>query len=162
MESLSTIADYADLLAALGVIGSLVFVAFELRKSSEQARLNNWNAVLSGLHEHKRRTDNPVVAELVVKGRSDFAALTDAEKLAFSNWMDELVQSYEGFLVHQSSMTISAVESRKAAIGALAMHFAFPGCVEWYEWSGARKRWPGHLIEAIEEGIAASSSNANG
>lgn len=151
--TMSMLADIADLLAALGVISSLVFVAFEIRKSSEQARLSNWNAVLAGLREHKRRTDDPHVADLVVRGRADFAGLSEADKIAFGYWMEELIQGFDGLIVHQNSLAVNRAESRRAAIGAFTMHFSFPGVRAWYQWSGVAHRWPTQLIEAIEEGI---------
>lgn len=151
--TLSVLADIADLLAALGVISSLIFVAFEIRKSSEQARLSNWNSVLSGLREHKRRTDDPHVADLVVRGRADFDGLSDADKLAFGYWMEELIQGFDGLIVHEGSLAVNREESRRAAVGAFAAHFAFPGVREWYQWSGIAHRWPRKLIDAIEEGI---------
>ncbi|UCE32117.1 MAG: hypothetical protein JSW68_04080 [Burkholderiales bacterium] len=152
--TISVLADLADLLAALGVISSLVFVAFEIRKSSEQARLSNWNSVLSGLREHKRRTDDPRVADLIVRGRADFEGLSEADKLAFGFWMEELIQCFDGLIVHQNSIAVSPDESRRAAVGAFAMHFSFPGCRAWYQWSGIEHRWPKHLIDAIEEGFS--------
>jgi len=152
--TLSTLANIADLLAALGIIASVIFVAFEVRKSSEQARMSNWNAVLSSLREHKRRTDDPYVADLVVRGRKDFEALTEAEKLTFGYWMEELLQCYDGLIVHENAIAVGVGESRRAAVGAFALHFSYPGCLAWYRWSGIEHRWPRKLIEAIEEGIA--------
>jgi hypothetical protein len=152
--TMSQLADLADLLAALGVISSLVFVAFEIRKSSEQARLSNWNSVLAGLREHKRRTDDPYVADLVVRGRADFAGLSEADKIAFGYWMEELLQGFDGLIVHQDSLAVSRKESRRAAVGAFALHFSFPGVRAWYQWSGIAHRWPRQLIDAIEEGIS--------
>ena len=157
--TLSALANIADLLGALGIIASVTFVAFEIRKSSEQARMSNWNAVLSALREHKRRTDDPYVADLVVRGRRDFDALADAEKLTFGFWMEELVQCYDGLIVHENAIAVDPVESRRAAVGAFALHFSFPGCLAWYRWSGIEHRWPRQLIEAIEEGITQSKSD---
>lgn len=157
--TLSALANIADLLAALGIIASVIFVAFELRKASEQARMSNWNAVLSGLREHKRRTDDPYIADLVVRGRNDFEALTDAEKLTFGYWMEELVQCYDGLIVHEKAIAVGPGEARRAAVGAFALHFSYPGCLAWYRWSGVARRWPRQLIEAIEEGIAQSKAN---
>ena len=159
--TLSTLGSIADLLAACGVIASLVFVAFEIRKSSEQARMSNWNAVLSGLREHKRRTDDPHVADLVVRGRADFDALTEAEKLAFGYWMEEMVQGYDGLIVHQKAIAVGAGAARKAAVGAFALQFSYPGSLAWYHWSGVKDRWPVPLIEAIEEGIARTRSRSS-
>jgi hypothetical protein len=58
--------------------------------------MSNWKAVLPGLREHKRRTDHPYVADLIERGRKDFEALSEAEKLTFGYWMEELAQCYDG------------------------------------------------------------------
>jgi len=148
----------SGVIAAVAVIASLLFVGFQVRNSSEQARLANWNSVLSGLREHKRRTDNPHVANIIVRGRTKFESLTEEEKLSFGFWMEEMVQCYDGLIVHQNSIAVGALQARRAAVGAFAFHFSYPGCLAWYHWSGIEKRWPEKLIEAIEEGILLAKS----
>jgi len=151
----------ADLVAAFGVISSLIFVAFEIRKSSQQAGLSNWNSVLSGLREHKRRTDDPRVADLIVRGRSDFEALSEAEKLAFGYWMEEMVISYDGLIVHRHAIAVGSAASYRSAVEAFAIHFSYPGSVSWYHWSKIKTRWPEQLINAVEEGLSRAKAASN-
>ena len=100
--TLSEFADIADLVAAFGLIASLLFLAWELRKNSEQARLQNWYSVLAALREHKRRTDDLSVSDVLYRGRESYEGLSGSEKILFGHWMEEWLQAQEGLLIFLS------------------------------------------------------------
>jgi hypothetical protein len=148
--TLSDVASVANLVAALGVIGSLLLLVWELRKSTEQGRLTNWHSAVTALREHKRRTDDPWVADVIARGRVSFDDLSTAEKITFGYWMEELLQGFDALLLFGSSAVVSRNETYRATVGAFRYHFGFPGCKTWWRQSGLDSRWPRHLVEAIE------------
>lgn len=158
--TLAQIAAIADLLAALGVIASLVFLAWEIRKNGEQARLSNWHATLSALREQKRRTDDLAVADVIERGRRDYDSLTGAEKIVFGYWMEEWLQAQEGLLVfrgvsaHGREELLSVVKSNFAAM------FEYQGCRAWWEDSGLATRWPMSLVGIVTEAIETQQRRA--
>lgn len=153
--TLSQIAAIADLLAAAGVIASLIFVGYEMRRSSEQARVANWHSVLSALREQKRRTDDPVVADVLHRGRQDFDALSDSEKIMFGYWMEEWLQAQEGLIVFRHVSAHSPEDLLRGARTNLRHMFANPGCLKWWRDSGLANRWPPNLVKEVEAAIEA-------
>lgn len=158
--SLSEIADIADLAAAFGVIASLLFLGWELRRNANQTRLTNWNATLSALREHKRRTDDPYVADVIDRGRQDFDALSGSEKIAFGYWMEEWAQAMEGLLVASAASYHRHEEMMHAGLSNYAAMFTHPGCRQWWRWSGLANRWPRTVVAAIEGAIAKAEGGA--
>lgn len=51
--SLSQLAPIADVLAAIAVILSLIFLAYELRQNRKQSELANWRDLLESLSTFK-------------------------------------------------------------------------------------------------------------
>ena len=148
-----TLADagsVANLVAALGVIASLLLLVWELRKSTEQSRLANWHAAVTALREHKRRTDDRWVADVIARGRVNYDDLSIAEKITFGYWMEELLQGFDALLLFGRSSVVSRNETYRASVGAFRYHFAFPGCKAWWLQSGLASRWPRHLVDAVE------------
>ena len=125
----------------------------ELRKSNEQGRLNNWHAAVTALREHKRRTDDPRVADVIARGRASYEALSISERITFGYWMEELLQSYDALLLFGGSSVVGREETYRAVVGAFGHHFEFPGCKAWWRQSGLDNRWPGHIVEAVEKSM---------
>lgn len=158
--TLTHIADIADLLAAFGIIVTLGFLVYELRQNAHQTRLTNWNFTLSALREHKRRTDNLAIADVIDRGRLDFNALNGAEKIAFGYWMEEWCQAMEGLMVANSASVHRHDMMLRAALGNFDVMFKHPGCPQWWRWSGQAARWPKPLVDAIETAIAKAEGDA--
>ena len=73
---MALIGDVANIFAALGIILTLGFLAFEQHKNTQQAKIDTWNRVMQGLRETRRRTDSPHVADVIARGRIDYFSLS--------------------------------------------------------------------------------------
>lgn len=151
--TLSNVANIADLVAALGIILSLLLVASEMRKNNAQARLSNWHSVLAALREHKRRTDVGEMADVLARGREDYDSLKPGEKIMFGQWMEELLQANEGLLQFRDASIIPREQLVRTATANFRWHFAFPGCRAWWRDSGLSDRWPNVLASAINDAV---------
>ncbi len=158
--TLSEFADIADLVAAFGVIASLLFLGFELRKNGEQARLQNWYSVLTALREHKRRTDDLAVCDVLDRGRESYEELSGSEKILFGYWMEEWLQAQEGLLIFRHSNAHRREDLVRAARGNLVAMFSYRGCRQWWRDSGLAARWPRSLVNAVSEAIATFDDSA--
>lgn len=158
--SFSEIADLANVLTAIGMIASLGFVAYELRKNSDQGRMANWYSVLSALREHKRRSDDPAVADVLFRGRQDYAALAGGEKIMFGYWMEEWIMANEGLLIFRQASAHSPENLVRAARGALRAMFQHPGCAVWWRESGLASRWPPAMVSEVEAAISDAENGA--
>lgn len=158
--TLDQIADWADLLTAVGVIASLLFVGWEMRRNADQTRLGNHQTTLTALREHKRRTDDPHVADVIDRGRQDFDGLSGPDKITFGYWMEEWAQAMEGLLVSGTASFHRREEMIQAATASYGRMFEFPGCRQWWCWSGLERRWPRMLVTTIEAAIAKAEGRA--
>jgi len=159
--SISEFTDLADFFGALGVIASVLFLGWQMRKTTEQSRLTNWQATHSATREHKRRTDNPYVADVVDRGRVDFDALTRSEQVTFGFWMEEWLQAIEGLTVTSSATSSRYSDINRVATDVTTEMFSHPGCRAWWQRSGLTDRWPKKTTDHIEGIIARIEGRAS-
>ena len=72
------IAELSDLIAAVAVFGSLVFVFIELRRSNNESQLSNWLAFTGRRFEHMAVAREPEMAGIILRGRNGMANLSKA------------------------------------------------------------------------------------
>ena len=90
----SLIADYADVLAALGVILSLVFVAAQVRQNTTQLKQGPRDQLLDRLNTFHATALDKEVAATIVKGQQSYESLNETERLAFEGWMHQFIFAY--------------------------------------------------------------------
>lgn|GEM_PF-2154818 len=71
----------ANLLAAIGVIASLVFVGLQVRKSAELEKRANWDRQIDRIISLFKSKGDVSASVIIVKGRQDYLALNQAELL---------------------------------------------------------------------------------
>lgn len=75
---------WLTLLANIGVIVGIVFLALQINQSTEVARSAvDLEVTTIGSDFHMRVAENPVLARVVMLGRQDPAALSDEEKVQY-------------------------------------------------------------------------------
>ena len=72
----SIIANYADVLAALGVIASLLFVAFQVRRNTKTVHNQQWLSTIDRRAENFSRPLDERVATTLDKGKKNFNGLS--------------------------------------------------------------------------------------
>jgi hypothetical protein len=125
--TLAQITVLAELLAAVGVIASLMFVAFEIRKNTAQMRQANWGNAADRFNAVCAQTDDIELAKLVVKGRQSYHDLSEAEKVSFGHYLEQLCIAIEALLVHGESLAHGREVMMALAKRHLAFHLGFPG-----------------------------------
>lgn len=157
--SLSHVADLADLLAAIGIILSLAFVGYEMRQTRKQTELTNWRELLQTLTHYKAQLNDPVLAELVVRGHADYGSLSEAEKLTFGLYLEQGVHIYGNFLKHNDSLP----RKLEGLEGAIANHFhealRTPGGASWWEESHRRMRFMPATYRITDELLGRRAAN---
>ena len=140
-KMLSQVADISDLVAAIAIIVSLLFVAFEMRATRRQTELTNWRDLLQALADYKAQTNDLELAELVLRGQANYQALGEAEKLSFGLYLEQGIHILGNFLKHNDSIPgkLSGLE------GAIGNHFyemlTSPGGADWWAESKIRGRF---------------------
>jgi hypothetical protein len=139
--------------AAVGVIASLIFVAFEVRKNTAQTRQANWGNAADRFNAVYSQTDDIELAELIVKGRQSYQDLSEAEKLSFGHYLEQLCIAIEALLVHGESLAHGRKANMDLAKKHLAFHLGFPGARQWYDEFDHQRGYPPAMREFIREAI---------
>ena len=89
--NLSDLGSLANLIAAVGVMISLIFVAVQIKASTLEMKAAHWESLLDRISNLTSRTLDRDVAEIVQKGIKSFNGLSDTEKVVFASWAHEFV-----------------------------------------------------------------------
>lgn len=91
----------ADIISGAGVIGSLLYLAFEIRRQNRLNRLSaanilasQWSELMKSLHEV------PEMSEIWLKGTGDFESLDGVERLRFGTYFGRFLKNSEGLYLH--------------------------------------------------------------
>ncbi len=88
MMNWEAIGAIGEVLGAAGVIGTLAYLAFQIRQNSESVRLNAGQTILISLHEAlQNAASTPQQARVLMLGQTDFDSLPDDEKAQFLVWI---------------------------------------------------------------------------
>ncbi len=120
-------AQIAEVIAALALVLTLVFVAIELRKNISQTKsvnIANRDLVNSEFVHFWAAEKN---ARLVVKGRNDFASLNSVELYQFESFIEQRVK-----LFAFGSTTVFG-EDRIIQQHKIREFFQYPGAIECYQ-----------------------------
>lgn len=151
--SFSDLANLADVLAALGVIASLLFVGIEIRKNTSQTRLSNWQTVIGGFRDQWSRTHDRELADLLSKGRRSYRDLTDGEKITFGHYLEELCLTYETMAELAGKQIREPGTVRDMYQRHMQFHFGFPGTREWLDEFESQRGFPPEMSSRIHEAL---------
>lgn len=131
--TLAQIADYADLIAALGVMLSILFVAYEMHQSNREAKLSNWRQLLSSLSQYKGLTQDMALSELIERGHADYHALTGPEKRTYGNYLEQGIHIIGNFSKHSGTIPGELKGLEGAIDNSLRDLLNHPGALTWWE-----------------------------
>lgn len=150
--SFAQVADIADVLAAIGVIVSLLIVAYEVRKNTIEVKRANWESGIDRFNALWSRTSGSELAAVLARGRQSFETLSASEQIMFGHFYNELCLTYETMIVLGRNQILGD-ELAGLPMQHLRYYFSFPGARQW--WAGfAETRGLSPLImRAINEAI---------
>ena len=122
---------YFEIIQALSLVLSLIFVAYEIRQNTKSNKLRNWEGSVDRFNTLFKRTDNKEISDIIVKGRKSYLNCSDSEKEIFNNYYFELILCYEGMLI-QAENQPHGKELLKIPNKHLTYHFSHPGVTEWW------------------------------
>jgi hypothetical protein len=151
---LSRLADLADLLGAIGVIASLLFVAYEVRRNTAEARRANWESSIDRFNALWSRTSGEQTADVLHRGRQSFLGLSGSEQIVFSNWYNELCLTYETMIVLGNEHVLGD-KLTGLAMRHLQYYFGFAGAREWWQGFASNLGLSSVIMDAIDAAIRA-------
>lgn len=84
-----------EILAAGGVIATLVYLAAQVRNSAQVSKAQTFQAIFDGVANHNNEMFSAMDVDLVMKGFRSFADPNPAEKARFSNLLGNLFNYLE-------------------------------------------------------------------
>ncbi len=147
-----------ETIGALGVVGTLVYLAVQIRQNTKTVRASTYQAVLDS-----SRSDNELILvyphlERVYRvGRRDPSALTDEERPLFRHLVAQLLQNHEMmFLQYRHGIIDEDLwRRRQVALRALVSQ---PGVCQW--WTGSadtRSAFDSEFQEFVESLLASGT-----
>ena len=129
----------AELLGAIGVIASLVYLATQIRQSREQMSQNTRALRVSSYQRHREEavgtfhiaTTDRTLLGVIRKGIASFDDLDEADAHQFMFWAAGAMYSFENahYLFRTGMLDADRWELQRAS---LREFFANPGYVEWW------------------------------
>ena len=150
-EMLSAI---GQLVAAVGVIPSLIYLAIQIREQNKERRRAGINVLTAQWSDLvKSAQESRDFAALFLQGVRSFHDLDAPDKLRFSAFFTRVTRNCEGMFIYYRDGALEKAlweEVERTMID----YFAYPGVREWW---ATRKHWLTDEFRAVVETIIAKS-----
>ena len=153
-EMLSAI---GQVVAAVGVIPSLIYLAIQIREQNKERRRAGINILTAQWSELvKSAQESREFALLFLKGMHSFNDLDAPDKLRFSAFFTRFTRNCEGMFIYYRD---GALEKAlwDGVERTIADYFAYPGAREWW---ATRKHWLTDEFRAVVEAIITKNPEA--
>ena len=133
MMDLQSLANMGEIIGAVVVILSLVYLAIQVRQNTEAQRMENYARALERLAAlQSTLSQDSDISLIYSKGVVDASKLTPQERIRFTWSMYEAFGAFEFmFLASKTGAILEEVWSRWSA--AIAWWVTFPGVQKWWE-----------------------------
>ena len=144
----------AEVVGAIGVIVSLLYLAAQVRMQNRQARLDVVNELARQRNEYSGNVaDNGALAEIWSRGIIDYEALSDIERVRFSAHLARMVRVMESLFQHRSEDQFRG-ENWEALDEYMKDVFSYAGVQQWWQLRARyfTKAFQAHVISHINAG----------
>jgi hypothetical protein len=144
-----------QLVAAIGVIPSLIYLAIQIREQNKERRRAGINILTAQWSELvKSAQENREFAMVFLRGVSSFLGLDGPDKLRFSAFFTRYTRNCEGMFIYYRDGALDKA-LWDAVERTINDYFAYPGVREWWV---TRKHWLTDEFRAVVEAIIAKNS----
>jgi hypothetical protein len=126
----------AELLAAFGVIASLIYLAVQIRQNTESVRMASHHGVTDQVQRSNLAfVQDAEIAELLARGLPDTSSLSDVDRIRFEGILLAIFRTYEElYQLHRKGLTDDELwDSREQS---MMRWLSYPGVRSW--WCGER------------------------
>ncbi len=155
----------AELLGAVGVIASLVYLATQIRHSREQMSQNT-RAMRAGSYQHffdswgqtvTRGMDNPERERAIRLGMLDYTNLSEEDAFRFNFWMNGVGQAFDN-AHYQYRVGMLDEERWQKHYADVRGFFGWPGVVQW--WRATPPNVSPEFVALVEEILGEEAEGA--
>ena len=148
-----SIGELAQLIAAIGVILSMLTVAKQVKDNTKQAKLANWGVLSERYMSVYKQTSDLNLADVIIRGHNDFNSLNESEQLAFGHFLENVCIANEGELVMANSITRGREEMVALFERHVRWHLCRKGGQAWFKKFQQERGFPGDLTRSIHNAI---------
>jgi len=123
-------ASIAEIVAAGGVIASIIFLAYQIKHYKGEISNSNWAVVMDRYIAMCERGQDEKLAEIVLKGARDYRNLSETEQFVFGNYFIEVGLAHEALIFLGDE--VLRPDIREVPDKALRYWFSMPGVRDWY------------------------------
>lgn len=137
--SLNEITNIAEVIGAVAIVISLIFVGLQIRQNTKQAEATALQTNLTYVNSINDLAQSPDTAAVWLKGLNDFDALSPVEKVRFDGMMFNVLNRYMpvGQLHEQGQVSDRTYDQLTQG---LALILRSPGAMQW--WMKTRQDYP--------------------
>ena len=154
--TLQDLGNIGELVGAIGVIASLVYLAIQIRQntaqmeqSSRSLRAAAYQDLLHHLANVTLTTVDSEVAELLDNGRQDYSALSRVDQSRWRAIIHSFFRNYENAYYQHREGLIDDVQWESLSF-AIAGQVAYPGVIQWWaKFKGAFGEPFRELVESL-------------
>jgi len=142
------LAQTIGVLANIGVIAGIVFLAFELRQNSEQLELQSYQSWVAANLELNMSATVPTLSKTLASGMPDSANLNGDSFISFAMWQMGVMQMVQAvdYLYRSGSLD---EDLWKSEVDRAAGMLALPGVRQWWDAGGKTQLTP-QFVELME------------
>jgi len=150
-EMLSAI---GQMVAAIGVIPSLIYLAVQIREQNKERRRAGINILTVQWSELvKSAQESREFATLFLQGVQSFHGLDAPDKLRFTAFFTRFIRNCEGMFIYYRDGALDKALWDEVE-RTITDYFAYPGVKEWW---ATRKHWLTDEFRAVVETIIAKN-----
>jgi len=150
-EMLSAI---GQMVAAAGVIPSLIYLAVQIREQNKERRRAGINILTAQWSDLvKSAQENREFAVLFLQGMRSFDGLDAPDKLRFSAFFTRYTRNFEGMFIYYRDGALEKALWNEVE-RTMSDYFAYPGVRQWW---ATRKHWLTDEFRAVVEAIIAKN-----
>jgi len=143
-----------QIVAAIGVIPSLIYLAIHIREQNKERRRVGINILTVQWSELvKSAQESREFAALFLRGMRSFQALDAPDKLRFSSFFTRFTRNCEGMFIYYRDGALEKTLWDEVE-RTMTDYFAYPGVREWW---ATRKHWLTDEFRAVVEAIIAKN-----
>lgn len=155
---LITVTSIAEIIASVGVVISLIYIAREFGRNSRSARLEKFaNALETQVHLFAHLVDEPDKAALVRQGLVDVDGLNQGQKGQFSAIIHDILLSHDALRRAYEAGQMPEGDFRIMQVLWLSIMRTTGGRQWWAEWKGIM---PDDVVEYVESAVDDQSIKA--
>jgi hypothetical protein len=149
----------ANLLAAAGVMASLIYLGIQIRQSTRTERARAFQDLFAGFTAQNLEMFGPQNIDLIISGMRDFNGLSGRDRLRFDHLMMGYFNVLEATILSRSAFLLGDETLENWSYALRTRFLPYPGARDW--WSEAKSIFaPGTRIW-VDEQISATDTGSD-